>query len=386
MTRRPGFPARGARPAPSEAAACPVCGGWRVRPLETGLSPPAVPELLHGDASAARAAPRRPVVFVFCAACGHLFPDAATGSAPMDDPAPADPGRASRLAALARRYQLAGLNAGVIAATPAEAAPAIAALEAAGLAEVGRLAPDSRDDGPERELFVCRDALAGSARPGDLLYRLKAASRRPRDTLYYFELPDAGWLLGLSGAWALAEHAGAAFSAGSLRRLLGKAGFELLALEAVDGGRRRAATARAAAEPGDAGASRDEARELEHLGRLAEALPARLARSGDRLRALQAAAGRDGGRLVVWGAGLRAAVLCDLLKDGTAGAMLIDARAERQGRFLAGGGLEVRPPEALEDQAVAALVVTEPAQAAAAGRILAARRTAGPRPRGLLWP
>ena len=360
--------------------ACPICGGWRLSSLLADQSFPLAPLCLHSSAEAARTHPRFAAPQNFCSGCGHICCGAPAEAPPGGDrpvpfaPPPADDLLATRLEALVRRYHLAGLRAGLVGAEDDPALSACAqALRAAGVddiqwfdpkataQEAGNAAPDLR----HCDLIVCLDALAMASGPARLLHRLKTAADRPHDTVFYFELPDATWQLRLGTAWTLPLVGPNAFSAGSLRRLLRRSGFEILQQTEIAAGRRLAAAARAASEPGDANTSRQDAERFMELIRQADDQTARLARAAARWRNELLTAAERGRELAFYGAAPPVILLLDMLQQQAPEAVaqavrVVDADPTRQGRYLPGSAIQIAPAASVDPARLALAVLTDP--------------------------
>jgi SAM-dependent methyltransferase len=366
-------------PQPAVIEACPICGA-RVR--EAFFDLPAMPTVcnqLFASAEAARAVPRGDIRLGFCSGCGFVFNRAF-------DPALVPYGahyenslhfsasfqaHARRLAArLVERYGVRGGRVVEIACGNGEFLSLLCELggnrgvgydpsgvvERAAPGEQGRFEIRTRyyreeDAAEPADLVCCRHALEHLEDPLAFLRSLRSGLADRTDTVLYFEVPNATWILEELDLWDLIyEHFGY-FTRESLTQLFRRAGFEVL--DAGDDFGRQFLWVEARPGAAEASGAADLERLAATVARFSDACRRNVAGWRERLERIGAA----GGAAVVWGAGSKGTTFANLFADAGALARAVDVNPHKQGRYVSGTGHPIVSPERLAADAAPELVV-----------------------------
>jgi SAM-dependent methyltransferase len=373
---------------PARAANCPVCGDGGPADL---LEIPAVPvycNVLWPRREEALRAARAPISLKHCAACGHTFNAAydagLTEYSPAYDSSLHYSPRFQRYAeALARRlvdrYALRGKDVVEIGCGKGDFLVLLCELgdnrgwgfdrsfdpervepvrsrridfvqDFYSAEQAARLRPD----------FVCfRHVLEHVADPRGFLAELRRGFPDGSEAALYCEVPNALFTLGGLGIWDLIYEHCAYFTLGSLARAATSSGFDVLAMgEAFEGQfifvEMRPGTGRA---PATAVPEDHQPREVGgHAAWFAERYRDTVGAWRGRLRELQ-----DAGRIVVvWGGGSKGTTFLNVLGTGSGIDYVVDLNPHKHGKYVAGTGQRVVPPEFLRELRPTDVIVMNP--------------------------
>ncbi|PSL04741.1 putative zinc binding protein [Haloactinopolyspora alba] len=206
------------------------------------------------------------------------------------------------------------------------------------------------------DLLVCRHVLEHLDDPESVLRSLRAAA--PEGSVHYFEVPAAEFDFGPAGMWDFIYPHVSYFSAGSLRWLLNRCGFDVVASGRAFSDQFLWVEARPAAHEAAPGAVPPDP--AEHLALLDE-FAARHESQVSRWRQHIARAMGQGARAALWGAGSKGVSFLNAVDDGTELAV-VDLNDRKWGRYLPGTGHRVTAPDDL-GRDVTEVLITNPAYA-----------------------
>lgn len=341
---------------------CPACGGQAIRPVLEIPGIPALCNLLCASPKEALSVPRGDMRLGHCAGCGHLFNtafdpglvryspqyfNALDGSALFRS-------YAQRLAAdLAERHSLRGRLVVEIGCGRGEFLKLLC--QAAGARGLGidpgyegpgeegpvrfEAWPWSASDTREADLVCCRQTLEHLAEPAAFLPALRPAP-------LFIEVPNAAYLLRHGAVWDLIYEHCSYFSAGSLGRLFARCGYRVDRMREAFGGQYLAGEATAGSGEWSEGGGKDD------LASFAQRYQAKVAQWRDRLRRWE--------RVVVWGAGSKGVTFVNTLAGDGAIEYVVDVHPRKQGKYIAGAGQKIVPPEFLRSYRPRSIVVMNP--------------------------
>lgn len=206
------------------------------------------------------------------------------------------------------------------------------------------------------DLLCCRHVLEHIAEPAAFLAMLRRALGE-RDTVLYFEVPNALLALRELSVWDLLyEHCGY-YTTESLGRLFRASGFDVLHLAEAYGGQFVGIEARPARATPDATADQRALDRLEgDVVAFEQHLHERLRHWEQRLDELA----RSGQRVAVWGAGGKTVGFMNLLPTAGHVDAVVDINPRKQGTYLAGTGHPIVAPEELPAREPGLVVVMNP--------------------------
>ncbi len=212
---------------------------------------------------------------------------------------------------------------------------------------------------PDFDLLCCRHTLEHVAAVREFVETVRASLDDRKQAVVYFEVPDLERILEEQAFWDLYYEHCSYFTRGSLGRLFARSGFEILRLAQGFEGQYLMLEARAAARGGPPLAE-EGGEELRALGDLVERFRTRvrerLALWMERLTEW----GRQGRRVVLWGAGSKASGFLTTLGVGEEVAAIVDINPRKQGMFQAGTGHPIVAPKTLPELRPDVVVVMNP--------------------------
>lgn len=212
--------------------------------------------------------------------------------------------------------------------------------------------------GYKADFICCRHTLEHVQFPRDFLDGVRQAIGDQAGTVVFFEVPNVSFTLRDLGIWDLIYEHCSYFSASSLARLFTSCGFDacdlaetfesqFLCIEAVP----------SEEQAGHARAGQPEVEEMAHD----------VAVFGERYRSKLGAWQRDferiersGQRAVIWGAGSKGVTFLNALKARDEVRYAVDINPRKQGKFLAGTGQKIVPPEFLREVQPDVVIVMNP--------------------------
>jgi len=194
--------------------------------------------------------------------------------------------------------------------------------------------------------------------PGQFLRNVRTGVGDNINTIVFFEVPNVLYTLKDLGIWDLIYEHCSYFSSASLRTVFKKAGFEVirdsegfqgqfLCIEAKPVRHGGFAAENQAENPTDIG---------EYVARFEKEFRKKLTRWTEELDRMEA-----GGRsAVVWGAGSKGVAFLNNLKSRQQIKYVVDINPRKQGKFVAGTGQEIVPPESLKEYQPEIIIVMNP--------------------------
>lgn len=370
--------------------ACRACGAGALEPFYRQAAIPANSCLLLDDRDAALAFPKGELELAFCAACGFIqndafVPELTTYSAAYEESQAFSPrflrfvdeliDRLDEGGRLAGRHVLEiGCGKGDFLVRLAERTGASGTgidpafrPERISSPAAGRLAFLAETYGPQHagikaDLVCCRHTLEHIQDVQGFLALLRRTIGEQLSTRIFFEVPDTTRILREAAFWDVYYEHCNYFTAGSLARLFRRTGFavtdlrlgyegQYLLLEAVP------------SETPDTGAPLPAEETPEATATLVagfrERVAAELAGLGTALGEWRA----RGRRVVLWGSGSKATACLTSLGAGPEVLGVIDINPHKAGRFVAGTGHRIAPPDQLPALAPDVVVVMNPVYA-----------------------
>jgi hypothetical protein len=366
------------------SVACRVCGGNAVAPFLDIEGAPVFCNQLCQSREEALAAPSARIRLGHCADCDHIFnldfePDRLAYSPEYENSLHFS-GRfqsyADALAdALVERY---GLREKTIIEIGCGRGDFLASLCARGTNrgygfDPGFPGESGRED-PERQITIyrepyaarhgrfpadlicCRHALEHVDEPMPFLAMLRNAIGDARETAIFFEVPNALYTLRDGGIWDLIyEHCGY-FSPMSLGRAFEAAGFDVLDIEESFAGQFLTLHARVGEGAHPASPWNGLGRAADHLATFASVYRDKVAQWRRRLDEIA----RADRTVVVWGAGSKGTTFLNTVDGARSIEHVVDINPRKHGKFVAGTGQEIVPPERLTGLRPAVVIVMNP--------------------------
>ena len=356
---------------------CIACGSEHVEHLIDLGSSPTTTGALHQDADEAHSVPCGRIDLVGCRTCGHVFnqafePTLVDYDSTYDNSLHFSPVFQAYADALATRlvtsYDLAGKHIVEIGSGRGDFLAVLTSLAAAtGTGYDPSFTPDTERPGirlvtdyfrpahsHERyALLVCRHVLEHLDDPSAMLSALRADA--PADSVYYLEVPAAAFCFGPSGMWDCIFPHVSYFCRTSLRHLVERCGFEILAEDTGFDGQYLWVEAR----PSDKGPSKLPAAEItEHL-ELLHGFSHRWNRTVTRWREEIGLSETPANARVLWGAGAKAVTFLNAV-DPDGYLRVVDLNPRKWGRYLPGTGHLVQSPESVLSEPVSDVLITNP--------------------------
>ncbi|MGB5064689.1 MAG: class I SAM-dependent methyltransferase [Candidatus Competibacter sp.] len=208
--------------------------------------------------------------------------------------------------------------------------------------------------------FVCfRHVLEHIQHPLDFLGALYRSLSERRDAVLYCEVPNALFTLKDMGIWDLIYEHCAYFSLNSLGTAFNHAGFDVVASDESFGGQFIWVEAR----PGNGRSevSLDVQQVPAHIRQYVDTFADQYRANVQAWRERLANMAGEGRRAVVWGAGSKGVTFLNMLNDYAADVRyVVDLNPHKQGRYVAGTGQQVVPPEFLCSYPATDVIVMNP--------------------------
>lgn len=195
------------------------------------------------------------------------------------------------------------------------------------------------------DLILCRHVLEHIEDPDSFIDTVRRAVNGRSDTIVFFEVPNALFTLRHGGIWDVIYEHCSYFTPQSLAYLFRKHGFEVLAVNQVFGGQFLTIEARLAAET--AAAPLPPAAELEQLTADARAFAGGYREKVAEWRQRLARVAAAGQKAVIWGSGSKGVTFLNVLDPDRVIRYAVDINPRKQGKFIAGSGQEIVPPDFL---------------------------------------
>ncbi len=213
------------------------------------------------------------------------------------------------------------------------------------------------DGGLEVDLVCCRHTLEHIPDVAAFVRMLRenlGASRVP----VFFEVPDTLRILEEGAFWDLYYEHCSYFTPGSIARLFRSSDFDVEGLELAYGAQYVRLFARAGGPRAAPHLPLED--DLERIDRAIERFRERVRASLERWHAFLARARSEGETVVLWGSGSKAVGFLATLGGESGVRHVVDINPHKHGRFVAGTGQEIVPPEFLRIHPPAHVVVMNP--------------------------
>ncbi|MEM7167232.1 MAG: class I SAM-dependent methyltransferase [Planctomycetota bacterium] len=213
------------------------------------------------------------------------------------------------------------------------------------------------DAAPKQTDFVCcQHTLEHIEDPRPFLEGIRDSVHGNRDTVFYFEVPNALWTLRDMAVWdVIYEHCGY-YTPTSLRLLFESCGFEALDVRERFGGQYLSICARIAKNPATSDSAAARAELSDYVAAFKAAYAEKVGHFSSQLRQLES----DGKSAAIWGAGSKGITFLNILGNSSALEFAVDLNPAKHGQFVAGTGHEIVPPEHLRQNPVDVILVMNP--------------------------
>ena len=208
------------------------------------------------------------------------------------------------------------------------------------------------------DMICCRHTLEHIAPTHDFMSSLRRTIGDRRDTVVFFELPDALRVLQEGAFWDIYYEHCSYFTTGSLAHLFRATGFEVTDLEVVYDNQYLLITATPADSPTKQKLPLED--DLDAVREVAHEFPSVVADVQQKWRSAAAEIRAAGERAILWGAGSKGVAFLTTLGLGDEIAYCVDINPYKQGKFMPGSGHEVSGPERLETDPVEHIFVMNP--------------------------
>jgi SAM-dependent methyltransferase len=209
------------------------------------------------------------------------------------------------------------------------------------------------------DFICCKQVLEHIQYPHDFLSQLRRSVGDRQDTIVFFEVPNVLYTLRDFGIWDILYEHCSYFSASSLSRVFQGSGFTVRQVYSTFGGQFLCLEASlAVAASCDNMEPSDELRQLaSFVSAFAENYCNKVAMWDENLSQLLA---KDS-RIIVWGAGSKGVMFLNTVKNIRQIEYIVDINPHKQGRYIAGTGQQIVPPEFLREYQPNTVLVMNPA-------------------------
>lgn len=349
---------------------CPVCGQAHID--QPFLQMPDVPvhcNLLWPTQDGALSAPRGDIHLGYCPTCGHVFnmtfdPSLMEYTQEYENSlhfSPRFQEYATRLAqGLIDRYDLHGKNVVEIGAGKGDFLKMLWEMgENHGIGFDPSYVPQQGDDpdGPvqfvldfysekytnyDADLICCRHVLEHIEEPDEFVSMVQRAVNGRTETIVFFEMPNVLFTVRQLGIWDIIYEHCSYFSPASLAYVFRQNGFRVLRVDEVFGGQFLAIEAQLGTESGM------ETAVDKQLSQDINQFSSSFQQKVSEWQSLLQNAKQQEKRVVVWGSGSKGVTFMNLLQTQDTIQYVVDINPRKQGKFVAGTGQEIIPPQFLQ--------------------------------------
>lgn len=364
---------------------CPVC--VCLTPITTIANIPAIPVnslLLYSSKAQALSAQRQPMHLGFCENCGHAFnlefdPDLMEYSQNYDNSLHFSPRFQQYAEALSQRlidrHQLHHKTVVEIGCGKGDFIKLFCQLgnnSGIGFDPSYVPSPDQsehpvrfvQDFYSERyasydaDLIVCRQVLEHIPDLTNFLQGLRRTIKQRSNTVLFFEVPNMSFMMQELDIWNIFYEHYSYFTYSSLTRLFTNCGFKVTEIGESFGRQFLYIEAKPAEEPEPLSSV-----PWIDLGQTKKNVAEFAGRYRDRIEVWQhefEQIKKSGKKAVVWGAGARGVTFLNTLGDQTAVEYVVDINPRKQGKYVAGTGQKIVPPEFLKDYQPDVVILMNP--------------------------
>jgi SAM-dependent methyltransferase len=368
------------------ATNCPLCGGEATFDVLRIDQVPVYCNVLWPDRSQARGAPLGQLALTFCVECAHLFNAAfdprLTDYTPDYDNSLHYSARfndyAKQLAdRLIEKYNLHGKRIVEIGCGKGDFLKMLCGNHNRGFGFDRSFEPARMGESTARDVrffqdfydadharrcqpdfICCRHVVEHIQHPLDFLGDLRKTLEERSQVTLYFEVPNALYTLKDMGIWDLIYEHCAYFSLNSLIVAFTRAGFDVMAGDEAFGGQFVWVEARPGTGHSQVSLAPQQA--PKQVRRYAEAFADQYRSKVTTWREQLQGMSDSGDRPVVWGAGSKGVTFLNVLKDRETIPFVVDLNPHKQGRYVAGTGQKVVPPEFLREYRPTHVIVMNP--------------------------
>ena len=198
----------------------------------------------------------------------------------------------------------------------------------------------------QAEYVSCRHTLEHIAPVQEFMRLVRETIGNRHQVNVFFELPDMERVLEHGVFWDIYYEHCTYFTRGSLARLFRETRFEVLELFKAYGGQYLMIEGRPA--PGPTRPRLLQENDLETTARLVDRFKLKVDEKLRELADIAAGVRKAGKTLAIWGSGSKCVSLISSLRLGPELQAVVDINPHKHGKFLAGSGLEIQSPEALQ--------------------------------------
>jgi SAM-dependent methyltransferase len=195
------------------------------------------------------------------------------------------------------------------------------------------------------DLIICRHVLEHIEDPDAFVAQVRRAIGDRRETVVFFEVPNSLWTLRQLGIWDIIYEHCSYFSPLSLAHVFRNNGFRVLDVKQVFGGQFLTIEA----IPDEKPDSPEITAELIALRADAEAFAANYRVKHQAWHETLSRLAAEGKRGVVWGAGSKGVTFLNAMPNSDSIEYIVDINPRKQGKFVAGTGQLIVPPEYLKE-------------------------------------
>jgi hypothetical protein len=207
------------------------------------------------------------------------------------------------------------------------------------------------------DLICCRHVLEHIDNPREFMSKVQGGVGNNRETILYFEVPNAQFTFCKPSFWDLIYEHHSYFTPKSLGFLFETSGFQIIDLKTRFRGQFISIEAAPQFEGFDPSEINSQNSEITAcIAEFATQLESTL--EGWRSRLTEFSVSRD--RVVLWGAGSKGVTFLNLLKGVNKIDYVVDINPRKHGMFIAGTGQEIVPPDRLCEIHVDVLIIMNP--------------------------
>lgn len=350
-------------------SACPICYSDLTEYILTISQVPIHCNILFASRDAAKNTPRGDISLFYCGNCGHIYNAAfQAGRMTYDGEyenslhfSPRFQAYADSLAVdLVTRYDLKGKDLLEIGSGKGEFLKLLCQIGSnRGIGFDPSYVPEERENNGRVQIFrdyysqkyahlpadfiISRHVFEHLAEPTEFLFMLREIIADRSGTIVFFEVPNAAWTIEDMGIWDLIYEHYSYFTRQSLEYVFQKAGFNVL--KTAERFNRQFLTVEA--RPHGNKQKDLTSNNLESLSRFVENFSKRYYEKFSKWRQTIAGMRTNAERAVVWGAGSKGATFLTVINPKDVVTHVVDINPRKQGKFVAGSGLEIIPPESL---------------------------------------